>query len=657
MLFPLWVSPTNILSVNEERFIAPEGVMGWATSNVNGRYPVPPGGGFLTQLQVLTPNGAGANGSWTFSYVVNGVEQVATRVKLEGEGNTKGEWKGRIELKAGDTFQIKVVGTGTPSALPEGPSGVALFSWIETVGNLFWIGGGGGGNATTAEAAYNPPYGINSAGWQTSEGLTRVLVPGKYKLKGVAIDLSGTAGAAKSYTLHARINRKEDTLPVKVEGTSATSALAEGSVQLNAGDTWESKIVPAGTPTARTIRYTYAVETEVTGEMFAAGVNESAGSTTAINATWPDTWKSSWLSTVANARLPRPATLKLKRLYVELGTAPGVGKSRNLVLELNGANTELAVKIEGAATAGNDTTHSFTLDGNLLALKTEPSGTPAANTGGTHWGFVVVVPQPFSAALGKSSEADTSRSLARQKARAVGRAGETDTGSSLKKSKARALGKVVDVEVARPLAKVKARLLGKPIETDQISALGKSKARAVGRAIEASQAEALDKAKTRTAGSAIEADGSFSLGETKARALGRAAESDRLGAIGRRKSLALGQAAESDFAEAVFVPKIRLVDPVAETDAALPIRASKVRELQQATEVSEAYALVSIIGGSLGQATELDYAFPLVFRIGHGGTAAVVEESAGGALRTEESAGGAIVEAEPMGSATLSEQQ
>jgi len=366
--------------------------MGWSASNITGRFPVPPGGGTLRQLIVAFANAPGSGKSWTLSYVVNGVEDASTRVKIEGTAK-KGEWKGELKLKEKDTFQILLVPSGEPEVPGVGEEGAAIYTWVETVGNTFWIAGGGSGNSLTGEPSYNPPYGINSAGWQATEGLNRIIVPGKFKLKGVAFDLSGTPGSGKSYTLYARVNRSEDTMAVKIEGTVDTFKVAEGSAQLKAGETLEVKLVPSGTPTARSVRYCYVVESEVKGEMFAGGTVEVAeSSNTVVRYGWPDTWKATWGTT--GAHLPRPIGLKFERLYVEAGTAPGAGKARVYEhLKLPFVASGLKVKIEGAATSGNDTTHSFTTDGERMTMSSTPSGTPVENTGGAHWGFVVIVPQ------------------------------------------------------------------------------------------------------------------------------------------------------------------------------------------------------------------------------------------------------------------------
>lgn len=394
MRFPLWANPTaNPTSKTEVRYLSPEGVMAWATSNVTGRYMVPPGGGTLRKLEAQLGIAPGAGKSWTVSYYVNGEEVTATRVKIEGAA-TKGKWTGELKLKENDTFQIGIVGSGEPANPGPGTEGTAFYTLAEATGEKdFWVAGGGVGNLNTGTLSYNPPFGINSAGWGITEGAARIVVPQKCKLKGVAFDLSGTAGKEKSYTHFARINRSEDVLAAKVEGLVATSALAEGSVQLNPGDTLEAKCSALNEPSARSARYTYVIESEKAGEIFAAGMNAAADSATVANATYPDTWKATWGTSALN-RLPRPIGLKFERLYVEASVAPGIGKARSYALTLNGATQALKATIEGAATKANDTTHSFTTDGTVVSMLAEPTLVPEANTGGTHWGFVVIVPQP-----------------------------------------------------------------------------------------------------------------------------------------------------------------------------------------------------------------------------------------------------------------------
>jgi len=390
--FPLWANPGNNPSATAERFLTIEGVMNWSTSNVTGRYPIPPGGGTIRKLKVFLGIAPGAGKGWRASYVLNGVEVEATRVKIEGAGVLTGEWKGELKVKEGDTLQILLVPISEPALPGFGIEGTAFYTTVETVGNVFWIGGGGSGNINNGTTSFNPPFGINSAGWG-NEGLTRIVVPLKCKLKGIAFDLSGTAGTSeKSYTLSMRVNGAKDVLPAKVEG-AGTSALATGSAQVEPGETLEAKCSALNEPTGRSGRYSLAIESEAAGEIFAAGMNEGADSASAEQSTYPDTWKLSWVN-VANGPLPRPTGLKIERLYLQIGIAPGVGKSRTYVLTLNAVAQALKVKVEGEATSGNDVTHSFTTTGAKVGMLATPAGTPAADTGGVHWGFVIIVPQP-----------------------------------------------------------------------------------------------------------------------------------------------------------------------------------------------------------------------------------------------------------------------
>ncbi len=58
-------------------------------------------------------------------------------------------------------------------------------------------------------------------------------------------------------------------------------------------------------------------------------------------------------STVSGAHGPVQASGRVRNLYINLSTAPGVGKSRDFVFMVNGSDTSVAVTISGTATSGN----------------------------------------------------------------------------------------------------------------------------------------------------------------------------------------------------------------------------------------------------------------------------------------------------------------
>jgi len=394
MRFPLPAHPTANPSATAARFITPHGIMAWATSDVNGRLPLPVKCE-VRKLRVQLASAPGGTTAWIIELYVNGAAVEGAKIEIKG-GATEGQWVGVLKLAAQDNLSIRLTPVGEPAVASAG-AGSAFTTTFETEGNVFFFGAGGNPSVSNAEATNNFPYGINSAAWLAGgeEFQVRAPIPGKFKLVALAADLSGSPGAAKSYTVAARVNGATNALPVKIEGSSAAEGLATGSVQLNPGDTLLLRCTPAGTPTARSVRVGIAVEAENLGETFALGANFNTESATQINYTYVDTLRTAaWSSGHAGIWQLRPSGLTFKNLYVEIGSPPEAGKGRLYQFTMKEVPQPLEVEIKGAATKGSDTTHSFVTNGERLDFRSFPLTSPAIDFFGAHWGFVVIVPQP-----------------------------------------------------------------------------------------------------------------------------------------------------------------------------------------------------------------------------------------------------------------------
>lgn len=80
-----------------------------------------------------------------------------------------------------------------------------------------------------------------------------------------------------------------------------------------------------------------------------------------------------------------PNSGTLRNLSFQLTNAPGSGKSWTFTVQKNGSDTGLTVTISDTNTEGSDTTNTVTVAaGDLLAIKSVPSGTPTA-MGDVRW--------------------------------------------------------------------------------------------------------------------------------------------------------------------------------------------------------------------------------------------------------------------------------
>jgi hypothetical protein len=310
----------------------------------------------------------------------NGTPIEGVSITIEGEATT-GVWNGEAAIAAGDLVNFKHTPTGEP-AVAGRPSGIV--EW-ETEGNVAFTTGSTISNVATGATSFLSFAGATGFANQTVEGTTRIPVPIGFTTTALYVNMSASPGVGKKYELSVRKNSTSDNLAIVIEGSAAFSGNKAGSVAFAAGDTIELKVVPTGTPTARNCRFGIAYEATA---KWAGGVIIAAPSNTATNVALLNAITSSWGTGSANT-LNIPDEITLSRLFVEHAVAPGVGKSRTDKITGTAISTGIEVKVEGAATSGNDVAHTYTPPAPDLGLRLSsvPTGEPTSDTS-VRWGFV-----------------------------------------------------------------------------------------------------------------------------------------------------------------------------------------------------------------------------------------------------------------------------
>ena len=218
---------------------------------------VVPLAGTLTALYLL-PNGAiGAANSQTCTLWLNGVKQDGsggtpnTTVALT-VGMTAASGTFSLAVVAGDQLYLEDVKVGTNSTR----LGFAVRVVATTDGQSIVAGGTNGAMATTG-TRYNNAGWVEQA-WTTTEapaaldgGVT------SFGLSQVYLLLSGTPGSGKSYTFDLRVNAASPggTPSVTVADAATTGSDTTGSVTVADTNTWDLRVIPSGTPTARWARW------------------------------------------------------------------------------------------------------------------------------------------------------------------------------------------------------------------------------------------------------------------------------------------------------------------------------------------------------------------------------------------------------------------
>lgn len=371
----------------------------------------------VSDFKVILDTAPGVGNSRTFTLRKNGGDTAAT-VTISGAA-TSAAFAGSVSFAAGDLISIGATSTGTPTA----PGNTYWYTYLNTTGQKALIMGGSANVAPNGADNYVDVFG--GTAWTTTSGDQDVPVPTGGNLTKLAVATSGAPTAGKSYAFSMRLNGSSDVLTATVSGTG-TSASATGSQALVAGDLIQFKSSPSGTPTQAAVGWCFTFEPTINGESIAGFGAASALSTTTTQYSQPlGVGNNGWSTAEANHLLKLPAC-SYKNLYVRLSAAPVGVATRTITMRDNSAASALTVTITGAATTGNDTTHTVTHTadqsiGVQSALATAPA---AANL---HMGYVIVTTQPAAAVEGTGTA--TGSATASGTFAAVGAITGTSTGT------------------------------------------------------------------------------------------------------------------------------------------------------------------------------------------------------------------------------------
>lgn len=236
---------------------------------------------------------------------------------------------------------------------------------------------------STSVANYNSLLGDGGATWvavATEGGREGVIsTPGKLSNFKAAVQIA--PGGGKSWTFTVRKNNGDTALSVIIADANTISSLDTDEVEVAAGDKVCIQSVPSGTPAAAgTVYWTCQFTPDIDGETILLSIGTFFTADRYI--------------TLIGTKLPDPAEFEgqtlfptdgtLKRFYVELVTAPGVGTSRTFLLRKNGVNTGMTVTIADGATTGNDTDPAHNIDiaaGDRVTIINTVTGSPASSGG------------------------------------------------------------------------------------------------------------------------------------------------------------------------------------------------------------------------------------------------------------------------------------
>jgi hypothetical protein len=374
---------------------------GAGTTFIGGRencaQVVVPVAGTFRHLVVYSP--AGSHPNYDFTLLLNNTPSALT-CHLDAAAMVASDRTHAVAVAVGDdvSFSVTVnpfgVGAGYPVAFSVEFEGAQQFYALTAItGNQTggtYNTGGALGNGVQQVASF-PTLLSNSFSICTTAGV----------VTGLRMQTFAGPTGTNSYTAFLS---KNQVLQDGAGGTVNTACVLTGSalqhaslfaLPLAVGDHLDFALLYTGTtaPAALaqvTLSLTFQ-PADPDAFMNCGGSNDTT-SATAVDWKWVHSEQLAVSEAVAQVPTgPRP--LVITGLYVDVGTPPGVGTSRVIVLRKNGIDTAATLTITGTATTGGLTGVSVPYQDDLIDLQITPIGTPL--TGTFHWGLSLAPPPPI----------------------------------------------------------------------------------------------------------------------------------------------------------------------------------------------------------------------------------------------------------------------
>ena len=226
--------------------------------------------------------------------------------------------------------------------------------------------------------------GDGSTSWKATEAPVEEIVGSAGTFKNLYVEVTALAsGQTATFTL--RVNGADTALTLTITGTTTTGSDTTHTVTVAAGDIVSLKAVTSATSGGTgQIRVSMDYTGDTANESLLMGREDAP---TADGYCGVDGWTDIDAATFTVAKQLIATAGTVKKFYVRLDTAPGVGSTNTFTVYKNGSATALTITVSNLDVTGNDTSNSFTVAaGDKLAIFKDESAV-AANTAFC-WGMV-----------------------------------------------------------------------------------------------------------------------------------------------------------------------------------------------------------------------------------------------------------------------------
>jgi len=355
----------------------------WAAALITRQLVTSPGQ--ISNLRVVLSVAPGPGTSYTFTLEVNEVPSTLT-CTISGTDTTGSDTTHSVAVSPGDELRLRAVSAGAVANTR--PRYSCIFEGTNSKESIL-LGGVATLNGTGVR--YNQLAG--GSGWDSVAGSNRQTIPASGVLKNLFVQMLPMVEGGdcypetgKSYTFTVEVNGAPSTLTCTISNLECAGSDTTHSVVVSPGDIVQLISTPTNTPKTRNSMWGTTFLADAEGESIIIG-NKYPLNTEVVYL--PLSNGQSGRSSIEDDVEQPMQEFSLSYWYMAISSNPGAGTKWDYVIRKNNADTDLAITIEDAETAGNDTTHSVSFaDDDDVCIKITPTGEPPG-AGTMYWGVKV----------------------------------------------------------------------------------------------------------------------------------------------------------------------------------------------------------------------------------------------------------------------------
>ncbi len=349
---------------------------GSVNTNESITYFIAPTDGRLQNLYIAGGEPGGSN-TITATMRIEGVDTLLS-AQLTGTTDRKLNSTTTIAVSAGQKMSLKIV---TSAALGGAYYIVKASVTFKPTNNRYAaVFATTAGNTTVNSGTYY--YGLMGQLYSATQSIARNLMPTSGKFGNFYFYRGTAPGAGTSETRTLQYNGTNSSIVATISDTSNVGSDTTHTQYVSATDLVGFAATHSGTPALTTSIWSATFEPDVEGESLMM-LSENTPTNTAAYWGYTQGSDADWDSSQTWAiNTHPPINYRIKKLYVNLGTAPGASKSWNFRVD-NGYQVSSGVNctISDSETACNDTTNSSQIIApDVFDIKATPTSAPAAST-------------------------------------------------------------------------------------------------------------------------------------------------------------------------------------------------------------------------------------------------------------------------------------